>query len=164
MYLIWILSYQQHKIHKEDITDEEDWSQDPVGFLNLVEVEVSKDCPQQCENSIHEFPEVTHLKQKEMMTRLSCTWVICIRPHKKQILLKNLNCHQINGEFPQLTCVPNRRYPSWAKAKKTMKNMMANPAISMAHCGWRKEIYKQLFGNNKMLTKIMYPKRQKNKN
>lgn len=63
--LIRIFSHQQHEVHKEDITDEENWPQDPVGFLNLMEVKVSQDCPQQREDSIHKFPEVTHLKNKK---------------------------------------------------------------------------------------------------
>ncbi len=32
-----------------------------------------------------------------------------------------------------LTWVPKMRYPSWAKAKKTMKNITAKPARSLAH-------------------------------
>ena len=32
-----------------------------------------------------------------------------------------------------MTCVPNNKYPSWAKAKKTVKNMTPNPATSPAH-------------------------------
>ena len=32
-----------------------------------------------------------------------------------------------------ITCVPNNKYPSWAKAKNTVKNMTPNPATSPAH-------------------------------
>ena len=52
-----------------------------------------------------------------------------------------------------ITCVPNNKYPSWAKAKKTVKNMTPNPATSPAH---RARVLKMMMKMIMMMTTLQF--------
>lgn len=62
--------YQQHEEDKEHIGQEEDGSQDPVGLLNLVEVEISQNGPEQCEDGVGEGAEVLDLGSEQQVAQL----------------------------------------------------------------------------------------------
>ena len=56
------LNYQQNEEDEEHVREEEDGSQDSVGRLDLVEVEIAENCPQEGENGVGERAEVFHLE------------------------------------------------------------------------------------------------------
>lgn len=50
------------------------------------------------------------------------------------------------------TWSPKRRYPAWANAKNTTKNIRLNPQISLAHCGKKPRSYPPPVHRHRSLT------------
>ena len=61
------------------------------------------------------------------------------QPSYKALIMFTMFCFNSGHFFLFLrtgfkpTAAPKRMYPSWAKAKKTMKNIIPKPATSLAH-------------------------------
>ena len=64
------LPYQENEEDEEDVGEEEDGSEDAVGLLDLVEVEVPEDRPQQREDGVGERGKVLDLSTKSRRFQL----------------------------------------------------------------------------------------------
>ena len=62
---------EQDEEHKEDVGQEEDWSHQPVGLLQGVEVEVSKDGSKQGEDGVGEAAVVLNLGTERIIKNFS---------------------------------------------------------------------------------------------